>query len=162
MLNGPANGSPRKLSGNSPHAAAWNQSATPGVTTSGRAAGTWRIRGRECSRSAIPAKMDLQVLRRSAPFPRMDTACTTWPATYGSGAAIGIGSMPTLRRQAKMYVATLPDRLRVTIQAIPTRPSAWSRGGPSFATRHTAKVIVRALGVVRRPTPVRPIPAFGA
>src|SRR5262249_2523040 len=87
MLHGVVNGCLRKPSGNLPPVAAWNQSAMPGETTSGRAAGTWRIRGRECSRSAIPAKMDLQVLRRSAPFPRMDTACMTWPATYGSGAA---------------------------------------------------------------------------
>jgi hypothetical protein len=59
MPNGQANGCPRKLSGNSPPAAVWNQCGTSGVTNSSRAANTWRIPGRDCSRFETVAKMDL-------------------------------------------------------------------------------------------------------
>jgi hypothetical protein len=59
MLNGPANGCLRKRSGNSPPAAAWNQSGTSGVTNSSRAENTWPIPGKDYSRFETLAKMDL-------------------------------------------------------------------------------------------------------
>ena len=90
-LNGPANGYLRKPSGNSPPAAAWNQSGTYGVTNSSRAANTWPILGKDYSRFETVAKTALWALRRWAPSLQMATACTTWPATSGNGAATGIG-----------------------------------------------------------------------
>src|SRR5271166_1780917 len=95
MLNGLVNGCLRKLSGNSPLAAAWNQSGMSGVTNSSRAANTWRIPGRDYSRFETLAKMALWALRPLVPSLPMATACTTWPATCGNGAATGIGSIPT-------------------------------------------------------------------
>src|SRR5208337_1419667 len=92
----------------------------------------------------------------------MVTACTTWPATCGNGAATGIGSIPIWRPQAKTFVATPGDRLKVMIQAIPTLPSASSKEVHSFATPTTAKVIARAHVAGRRPTPVHPIQVSGA
>ena len=53
------NGYPRKLSGNSPPAAGWNQSDTSGVTTSSRAVNTWRTPGKDYSRFKTVEKMDL-------------------------------------------------------------------------------------------------------
>src|SRR5271165_7129367 len=162
MLDGRVNACPRRLSGNSPHAAAWNQSAMYGVTNSSRAENIWRIPGKDYSRFETLAKMALWALRRWAPSLRMATACTTWPATSGNGAATGIGLIATLRLLAKMFVATLVDRLRVMIQAIRTLPSALSKVVHSFATPTIARVIARALVAGRRPTPVRPIQVSGA
>ena len=82
---------PRKLSGNSRPAAAWNQSGTSGVTNSSRAANTWPIPGKDYSRFETVPKTALRALRRWAPSLQMATACTTWPATSGNGAATGIG-----------------------------------------------------------------------
>src|SRR5271166_4182938 len=87
----------------------------------------------------------------------MATACTTWPATYGNGAAIGIGPIATSRLQAKTFVATPVDRRRAMIQAIHTLPSGLSKEVHSFATPTTARVIARAHVAGRRPTLVRPI-----
>jgi len=101
MRGGPANDCPPKPSGNLPHAAAWNQSATSGVTSFGRTANTWRTLGREYSRSTTVAKMALLVLRLSALFLQIAMACTTWLATCGSGAAIGIGWIATSRLRVK-------------------------------------------------------------
>src|SRR5260221_2476906 len=162
MPNGRVNGYPRKLSGNSPPAAGWTQSDTSGVTTSSQAVNTWRTPGKDCSRFKTVAKMDLLALRRWAPSRRMGTACTTWPATFGSGVATGIGSIATLRPQAKTVVAIPVARLRGMIQPIRTLPSASSKVVHSFATPPTAKVIAPARVEERRPTPVRPIQAFGA
>src|SRR5271165_5023346 len=92
----------------------------------------------------------------------MATACTTWQATCGNGAATGIGLIATSRPQVKTFVATLVDRLRVMIQAIRTLPSALSKVVHSFATPTTAKVIARVRVAGRRPTPVRPIQVSGA
>ncbi len=50
--NGPANGCLRNLNGNSPPAAAWNQSVTSGVTNSSPVANTWRTR----IRGSLPVK----------------------------------------------------------------------------------------------------------
>jgi formylglycine-generating enzyme required for sulfatase activity len=47
MPSGLANGCLRKPSGNLPPVAGWSQNATSGVTTSGRAVGTWRILGKD-------------------------------------------------------------------------------------------------------------------
>jgi Sulfatase-modifying factor enzyme 1 len=79
-----------------------------------------------------------------------------------SGAAIGAGAMPTLRPQAKTYVATLLDRLRIMIQAIRPHRSAWSKAVPSFATRPTARVIGPARAGERRPIRARLIRDSGA
>ena len=157
MLNGRVNDYLPKLSVNSPPAAGWNQSATYGVMNSSRAANTWRIPGRDCSRFETVAKTDLWVLRPLAPSQPMATACTTWLATCGNGAATGIGSIATSRLPAKTYVATPGARLRVMIQAIRTLPSALSKEVHSFATPLTARVIARARVEERRPIPVRPI-----
>jgi formylglycine-generating enzyme required for sulfatase activity len=105
-------------------AAAWNQSGTYGVTSSSRAANTWRILGKDYSRFETVAKMALWALRQWAPSLQMATACTTWPATSGNGAATGIESIATSRLLAKTFVATHVDRLRAMIQAILTLPSA--------------------------------------
>jgi hypothetical protein len=86
-----ANGCLRKPSGNSPPAVGWNQSGTSGVTNSSRAANTGRIPGREYFRFETVVKTALWVLRLWAPSLQMATACTTWPATSGNGAATGIG-----------------------------------------------------------------------
>ena len=162
MPDGLANGYQRKPSGNSPLAAGWNQNAMSGVTTSGQAVGTWRTPGREYSLSTTLAKTVLSVLRPLVLFRRMATACTTWPATSGSGAVTGTGSMLTLRRRARTFVATPPDRRRVLIHQIPTPLSGWSKGAHSFATPRTVRVIAPARAEERRPIPVRPIRAFGA
>jgi len=59
MLNGLANGCPRKLSGNSLPAAAWKQNDTSGATNSSPAANTWPIPGRDYSLFETVAKMVL-------------------------------------------------------------------------------------------------------
>src|SRR6266550_2739973 len=108
------------------------------------------------------AKMDLSAPPRLAPSLRMATACTTWLATFGSGAVTGIGSIATSRPQAKTFVAIPVARLRVMIQPIRTPPSASSKVAHSFATPLTARVIAPVRDEERRPTPVRPIRASGA
>src|SRR5271165_2364028 len=87
----------------------------------------------------------------------MATACTTWPATCGNGAATGIGPIATSRLPAKTFAATPVDPLRAMIQAIRTLPSALSKAVHFFATPTTARVIARVRVAGRRPTPVRPI-----
>jgi len=104
----PGSGCRRKPRGNLLPGAGWNQSATSGVMTSGQAAGTSRTRGWEYSQSGTPAKKASWVLRRFAPFRQMATACTTWRAMFGSGAATGTGSTFTLRPQVEACVATPP------------------------------------------------------
>ena len=106
--------------------------------------------------------MDLEALRLWAPSLPMATACTTWQATCGNGAATGIGLIATSRQQAKTFVATLVDRLRVMIQAIRIHPGALSKGVHSFATPPIAKVIALAHAEARLPILVRPIRGFGA
>src|SRR5271166_1049358 len=92
----------------------------------------------------------------------MATACTTWLATFGNGAATGIGSIATSRLRAKTFVATPVDRLKVMIQSIRTLPSALSKEVHSFATPPTARAIAPARAEERRPTPVRPTQVSGA
>src|SRR5271166_6318243 len=92
----------------------------------------------------------------------MATACTIWQATCGNGAATGIGLIATSRPQAKTFVATLVDRLRVMIQAIRTLPSALSKEVHSSATPPTARVIARVRDAGHRPTLVPPTQVSGA
>src|SRR5271166_3754678 len=91
----------------------------------------------------------------------MATACTTWPVTYGNGAATGIGPIATSRPPAKTFAAIPVGLRRVMIQAIRTLQSGSSKAVHSFATPTTARVIARARVAGRRPIPVRPIQVSG-
>jgi hypothetical protein len=138
------------------------RNAHPAKANPSRAVNIWRIPGKDYSRFETLAKMDLWALRRSVPSQPMDTACTTWPAMCGNGAATGIGSIATSRPQAKTFVVTPGDQLRVMTQAIRTLQSGSSKAVHSFATPTTARVtaLVRVAG--RHPTPARPIQVSGA
>ena len=57
-------------------------------------------------------------------FPANGYGLYDMPATFGNGAATGIGSIATSKPQAKTFVATPVDRRRVMTQAIRTLPSA--------------------------------------
>src|SRR5256885_8493636 len=55
----------------------------------------WQIPGRENFRLKTRAKTAMPVSLRSRNFRRMATVFTTWPATFGNGAAIGTGRIIT-------------------------------------------------------------------
>ena len=93
------------------------------------------------------AQQRIQLTR--PPMPRTATACTTWPATSGSGLTIGMPPVTTRPAMRKARSATRPGRRRATRSA----------RRPRSTTRSAAAAMPRTPPTPPLPTAIRPTTA---
>src|SRR4029077_5851250 len=136
---------------------------TPGAMNFDLTGNGWQTRGREDFRLRTRAKTATPASLRSRNFQPMATASTTWPATFGNGAAIGI-VLIIMSNSRKPVGSQLirADLIPHSILPSLTRKSASIAAALSFVTTSTAPVTSSALAAKAKSTPARTILVFVA
>lgn len=156
-MRGPGSDYPQRRSGSSRPAAGSYSTGTHGVTSSLHVGNGGATSGRETFQAPIPPTTVLSAPRPVASTSRTDTACTTSPATCGSGVRTGsaVTSTPPARYAAipsghrlgapASYVAapicatthTATGTASLPGQATPptARPATWAFAAPTMPDR---------------------------
>jgi len=138
--SGLASGFRRKQNGSSLRAGVWPGSPLCGAVNSGLMAGGWRIPIKVISLTRIQARMGTWASHRWHSTPRTGMVCTTWPAMYGNGRAIGI--VPTTMRSYWRWVESRAIRRglsRRSILPIPASPRRFTAEDHFSAPISTAR-----------------------
>src|SRR3954465_8504400 len=101
--------------------------------------------------------------RRGNRFHRIAMGFTRWPATYGNGAAIGIGQITTRRWPKKAdWRATHKGRTHHLIRLSLTRRNAFIAAAHFFAMNTIARATSSERAAKAKSTPARIISVFAA